>query len=97
MQYMVYMERQEKAATAASRADDAKDALDSGDFLDSFKGLGIGDEVPPYLREELFEQEHVKALLVDIEEDMGVQALEQTVPWMFSSYAISLIEGEVKE
>ena len=43
---------------------------------------------PPYLREELFEQEHVKALLVDVEEGMGVQAPEQTEPWMNPSYVI---------
>jgi hypothetical protein len=75
------MERQEKAATAANRAEDAQQALDSSDFLDSSGGSRVGDDVPPaYLREELFEQEHVKALLVDVEDGMGVQAPEQTEP-----------------
>jgi hypothetical protein len=89
LQYVVYMERQEKAATAANRAEDAQDMLASGDFPDSFGGLGMGmdDEVPGYLQEELFEQEIVKTLLVDVEEGYGMNA----------SYAISLIEGTAKQ
>jgi hypothetical protein len=99
LQYVVYMERQEKAATAANRAEDAQDMLASGDFLDSFGGLSMGmdDEVPGYFQEELFEQEIIKTLLVDVEEDMGVQQPEETVPWMNASYAISLIEGTTKQ
>jgi hypothetical protein len=99
LQYVVYMEHQEKAATAANRAEDAQDMLASGDFLDSFGGLSMGmdDEVPGYLQEELFEQKIVKTLLVDVEEDMGVQQPEETVPWMNVSYAISLIEGTAKQ
>lgn len=56
-------------------------------------GLSVGDEAPEYLCDELFEGREVKALLVDVEENIEVQMKEEYTCWMNPSKAIDLVEG----
>jgi hypothetical protein len=92
MQYVVLLESKNKGYTADVQASAAVASLQTGDFASSFSGLGMADGPPEYLCEELFQQDLVQALLVDIE-DVEVQAREEFTSWMNSSKAIDLIEG----
>jgi len=77
-----------------------------GSFISSFNGLSVnlGDWVPEYLSEELFEQPLVKALLVDVnmgitpERPWGLNVLppESTEKcWMAPAEAVALLEGKM--
>ncbi|KAA8623232.1 hypothetical protein PtrSN002B_005610 [Pyrenophora tritici-repentis] len=94
MQYIIYMERKAEGFKKDDQLRQADENLSSGDFAGAFAGLGVGDEAPDCLSEELFEREEVKALLVDVE-DVMVQQPEENVPWMDPSAAIDVLEGNI--
>lgn len=106
LQYIVHKQKQSKDIAAGDRALEAEDALTDGSFLSGFSGLGmdLGDRVPGYLSEALFEQPLVKALLVDVNEGItlerpqGLHVLPQESTekcWMAPEEALALLEGKV--
>lgn len=72
MQYIIYLEKFGQAKSKEARADDAEESLVSGGFFAGFGNLGMDDETVPELTEAIFEQDLVKALLVDIVDDTVV-------------------------
>jgi hypothetical protein len=60
-QWVVHMEKEGERAANQKTGDAYMDGMEAG-----LSGLGVG-EAPEYLCEELFEQQHVRALLQDIE------------------------------
>ena len=98
MQYIVLMQQENVEAIAAARAEAMEESLETGGFADNFAGFGVEDGPPTDLSEALFEHELVKALLVDVDEDVVKLDKEYNTQWMDPQKALNLIEGaEVDE
>ncbi|RMZ73864.1 hypothetical protein GMOD_00004663 [Pyrenophora seminiperda CCB06] len=106
LQYIIYKEQEAKDILAGDLVLEAQDSLNNGSLVSHFAGLGmdLGDSVPEHLSEALFEQPLVKALLVDITDDItferpqGLRVLpnEGTEScWMKPEEALALLEGKV--
>ncbi|KAF2133769.1 hypothetical protein P153DRAFT_380950 [Dothidotthia symphoricarpi CBS 119687] len=93
MQYVIHTEGLYAHFDQQERHLEAQILLEGGDLTKSFGNMGVEGAPPQYLCEALFEQPLVKALLVDVDEDVRAAPAATYPPWMSPAQAIELIEG----
>jgi hypothetical protein len=105
LQYVMYKEKKTKEFEAGDRIIDAPDSLEDGSFVESFGTMAadLGEGVPGFLTEELFQRPWVQALLVDVREGCTLERPQGTYvlelegtgnSWMTPEDAMMLIEGK---
>ncbi|KAF2846198.1 hypothetical protein T440DRAFT_406233 [Plenodomus tracheiphilus IPT5] len=96
MQAIVHKEKMGKLEDKKRRDDDAVESLATGGFGTGFGNMGVGETIPHFLSEKLFNQPMVAALLTPVPEEINVLPREdpdREKSWMRQEDAESFLKG----